>query len=427
MKLKLKILMIILVVLLSGCGKQAEGDLTPTPTGTQGEKNDLFEVINADKTENNEFISGEITGGVIERIEKQENLAYVKYDAANRYRTMNSSKNMQSLFCIDENTGAVYFVNQSKDWYIYRLVDGVAELVVELPARELYMRNETLYFIVEDYDKYSLTNVTEGDIYAYTPADGKITKVFSAEALEGPISHIIPYEDGIAMYYSVDAGDNEAGIKKMYTYWVYYTFADNRLETDAYRRAYPGWEDYYLISTFYDDDYKTLLVSREKGVQDILDFSIPAANSFILDDVLYAWTGSTFLCTNIITGKQQLFDINELYHELVTAEILTTKDGKEIKAQVNGCTMTKDYLWLIVQYRYLMQINPETGEAVCYKLQSDKGELLNLYTDGIQLYASYIKEGYADYGPLVRICTEEIAGYDATYGVPILELEYVTE
>ena len=72
-----------------------------------------------------------------------------------------------------------YYVDCGRDYYIHAIKDGVSELAVEIPAKNLYFRDGKLYFMVADYGKYSLDGLINGDILSYNPVDGKVSVVIN--------------------------------------------------------------------------------------------------------------------------------------------------------------------------------------------------------------------------------------------------------
>ena len=286
-KLRLKLLFILgLILLLGGCTALTEQDSAVTPATDAYIAEDLFETTNSQETitlpeKKQDEISGKETSDLPEYLKPQENIEYVKYDSANRFRSPDYTRDLNSMFCIDQDTGVAYFVNQNKDWYIYRLVNDNVELVIDLPARELYVINGKVYFILEDYDKYVLQELTEGDVYAYTIATGCLERVFQAERLQYEIYRMKPYEDGIAIHCRVSEQKTEH-------FYLYYTYASDVLENDTYMRAIPGWKDYYL--TWNQSDNKmnvwNALWSREKQEKEQLSFEVVGESSFIVEDTL---------------------------------------------------------------------------------------------------------------------------------------------
>ena len=52
-----------------------------------------------------------------------------------------------SLFSVDKNE-VVYFVNQNYDNYLYCIKEGMVELAVDLPVKEVYPWDDVVYFMI---------------------------------------------------------------------------------------------------------------------------------------------------------------------------------------------------------------------------------------------------------------------------------------
>ena len=111
------------------------------------------------------------TDGLCEQLEKVETDVTL-YNIVNRmlgtYPVSGVEKH--SMFCLDETTGVIYFVNEGKDNFLYRMKDGEVALAVAMPMKQLYPYEGSVYFMVDDYGKYQLDGMKTGDIYCYTPS-----------------------------------------------------------------------------------------------------------------------------------------------------------------------------------------------------------------------------------------------------------------
>ncbi len=85
----------------------------------------------------------------------------------------------QVLVCPDPLSGITYYVNYGRDYYIYAIKNKIAELVVEIPSKNLYCRDGKLYFMVEDYGEYPLDGLKNGDILCYNPTDGNVSAIIT--------------------------------------------------------------------------------------------------------------------------------------------------------------------------------------------------------------------------------------------------------
>lgn len=96
------------------------------------------------------------------------------------------------LLCHDPMYNVTYYVNYGEDYYIYRIKEGKKELLVELSARRLFVKDGNLYFILDSYDKYQFEGVKEGNVLCYNPLTGKITVV-----IDDNVNTMILYDEGI--------------------------------------------------------------------------------------------------------------------------------------------------------------------------------------------------------------------------------------
>ena len=141
---------------------------------------------------------------------------------------------------------------------------------------------------------------------------------------------------------------------------------------------------------------------------------------------------------NLITGEQKTYDINAVFKTLVPKLAARwEEDNVEIGIHMSGYTVTKDYIWVIALGPLIVGFDPESGKSVCFCLEGINCSVYELYTDGINLYATYEEkgltgtyEGYVqrkDKSVVVRICTETIIGNSKDYDVPLVAVEYLTE
>ena len=146
----------------------------------------------------------------------------------------------QSLFCVDGQTGVTYFVNQGKDYYLYHLKDGEVKLVVDMPVKELYPYDGSVYFMIEDYGKYELKGIHNGDIYCYTPADGSIQLIYEIGVPESKIHKLVINEEGIYFSYEVTEGTREL------SYHYHLPTGETTPVIDTKIMTWKGWNDYFF-------------------------------------------------------------------------------------------------------------------------------------------------------------------------------------
>ena len=162
-------------------GKDTTPILTPTPS------------VSLVETDNDQKQTITVTNGLCEVLEQKDASLQASYNSFNRMLSTDIELGFsgQSVFCVDESTGVVYFVNQGKgqDYYLYRLKDGEAKLAVAMPVKEIYTYQGSVYFMINSYDMYELGELHNGDIYCYTPADGTVQLVYEAGAVENSLDH----------------------------------------------------------------------------------------------------------------------------------------------------------------------------------------------------------------------------------------------
>lgn len=125
---------------------------------------------------------------------KLEQLTVVGADDAfycNLEENMKPEYGMESrpvLVCKDPVYDITYYVNYGRDEYIYAYREEMAELVVAIPARDLFCREGELYFIADTDARYQCSGFAPGNILKYNPKDGSVTVVLACNA------------DGMAVY-----------------------------------------------------------------------------------------------------------------------------------------------------------------------------------------------------------------------------------
>lgn len=423
-KIAILISTILILVSVIGCNKES-GDIMELVSPLEQDISNIFTeqevvtipVIDITQEEN-------IKGKKVE-FEKKDMTEFAKYNAFNRLRSRIRNENQQSLFCVDPNTGVIYFINQNKDWFIYQLYKGKVEVVVELPARELYMWKGTLYFIVEDYDQYDFIGISENDIYAYTPADGNVKFVYAAKELDDAVeSHLSVDEYGLHFYCSREGAEIEYnGVKGYRTESFYYTlpFGCDQVVEDIYRRAVSGWGDYYLHLASSTVSY---LKHRNSEVNEKIELDGQVSQCCIMDDKFYYIDseGMTFHVTDIMSGETKSYECKPILKELIGADI-----EKEHIAWIQSFTVINDNAWLVVRGKYLIRIELESNNIQCFVVNRLNYYIEKLYTDGKDVYALYKQESFFNPGYLVRVKTGEVLEVSNVYGVPQLAIEYLTE
>ena len=182
------------------------------------------------------------TEGLCEVLEQKDVSKQVQYNAFNRM-VDKYSPDSESLFCIDEMTGVVYFVNQGNDEYLYRMKDGEVKLAVEMPIKEICTYQGSVYFMVDRHVTYVLEGMKQGDIYCYTPATGKVELIYPFGAIEptGRSHKLTVNEKGLYFSYEVIESSNtyQTIIK---TYFYHLPFGETEPVRDYDSTTYHGWK-----------------------------------------------------------------------------------------------------------------------------------------------------------------------------------------
>lgn len=130
------------------------------------------------------------------------------------------------LVCKDSVYDVTYYVNYGRDYYIYAMREGVSELAVKIPGRELFCRNGELYFIADTYGLYEFETFAEGNILKYNPVDGCVETV-----VEEAATTMIVYPDGICFN---DVGEpiefgEDGEMRSTPVDYFYYSFEEKRV------------------------------------------------------------------------------------------------------------------------------------------------------------------------------------------------------
>lgn len=423
------VLGLLIVVLAVGCGVKEQESVPeqtpdPTPTPITGLKEELPRKDAADQAEYNEM---------------------------NRMLSRDIAKNHQSLFCIDADTGVIYFVNQNKDFYIYRLKDGEAELAVAMPASELYTYGGSVYFMVKSYGQYQMKDIKDGDIYCYTPKDGTVAPVYAAgkKAEEENAADCRLWVDENGVYFCYRRAEaTDAGLSHYYLPFG----AEQPVEDPRWMAARPGWGDYFLAMFFLPEENPTSraslrLISRTEMSEDVKELSIGKPwNYCVMGDKLYYLPADSDITRlsvlDLLTGVQEDYSIWEelkrIFYYVSTRtersghseedEILSDEELTKICEELDGTmiancfTATEQYFWIVIKGNRLIRIDRETKETAYFYVDS---AISVLYTDGEQLYGMCAPMS-GRVASMARILVDEQL-YDEFYGWEYITIEYLTD
>lgn len=373
-----------------------------------------------------------INGIIHDYVEEELIIDVAMCNAMNRKLTRDN-KSGASLFCLDEETKAIYFVNQNKDDYLYRRKDGVVELVVEMPVKEVYPFGDYVYFMLESYGKYDIGEKHSGDIYRYHSKTGKVELVYEAGAIEDSKNHKMTVnEDGIHFNYSKQIS-KEDGMTLIRVYSYTLPFGETKPVKDTKKLGKAGWGNYYFSYEFLTEDHTTqadlMLVSKTKGTEDIIPVTRDAFEYCVVGDDLYtiALGSSTLYISNLESKTTRKHDFRA---SMVNANIYLNEEKKEAFGvgveEIRHFTTTENgaIIW-ITDGEYLYKLDTRIGNAIPLGFATVDGlrKIENLYTDGQYVYALYSSEPTVT-PTLVRFCTEQEA--ERKDDEAILYIEYLT-
>ena len=385
----------ILLLGLTGCGIVMDNEGKPS-----------LSIVNSSISSKEEQEKTESFVEILQQVNASKQTRY------NQFHRMLSNElgARESLFCIDGATGISYFVNQGKDYYLYQLKDGKADLVVAMPVKEVFAYGGFVYFMIESYGVYELTEIREGDIYCYNPLNSSIQLVHEAGLIENAQNHKLKVdENGIYFSYSIE--EKETSEMK---YYYHLPFDDEKYMTEE------GWGNYRFSYM-----PELVLVSRTEGLADVRNLSMNPFRYCVVDDNLYSVElGSTVLsCLNLQTEEKVEYDFSEVVEQVYEGLNIGDLDEKTVILQ--SFLVMEEELWVAgTNELYYMDI--DSGVATYYKLIDEEGKQCGieaLYTDGKQLYGLAQKENVASV--VVRILTNEVE--EDADGVCYIRVEEITE
>lgn len=415
-------LFVLLLLCLAGCSTASNNGEknanTPAPTMSAS---DIFQT---EETETTPGVVDKGTSEVLgEELEKTDATEQAKYNTVNRMLKHALEQSQSSMFCIDGETGVVYFVNQKQDYYIYRLKDGVAELAVSIPAKYLYCQDGILYFMVDSYNQYVLQGMQAWDIYAYNPAKGTVDLLYPLGKLMENVNPIYLTmqkmrvdENGIYFLGNIEVKQIEingvtAGMVETESYCL--PFGTTEPVTDDKNMTKAGWGEYYFIIDAANGMSVSLVNRVTESTSDIIQVGGYAYNYCLLGDEVYLLEGKKISKVNLITGERTEYDCEPILRE----KVAMYADEKTEVPQLITFTITKDGIWAFDSAGYVVRFDRRTGEASCYKLSTNIAEE-SVYTDGYSVYV-LTSAGVA------KVLTEEAK--ENSNGIPVLEVEYLVK
>ena len=360
------------------------------------------------------------TEGLCEVLQPKDVSKQAKYYNAFNRMIDKYTLDTPSLFCIDETTGVIYFVNRGEDEYLYRIKDGEVKLAVEMPVKEVYPYGDSVYFMIESYGKYELEGMKSGDIFCYTPANGEIQLVYPLGMKENKAtSHqLLVNENGIYFSYHILVAQTLAQQRITEAYYYHLPFGETEPIEDTNFMTQAGNETYMM-------DWRNSglsLKNRTEGINDTIQLTNSRGTACIVDDMAYFSTRETVCCMNLKTGEQQQYNFSEMIKEAFSPKTGVTNYPGNME-MVNSFLVIEDKIWAC-DFGDLYCLDVKTGEMTWYSLLEKKTErsyygysgITALYTDGTDLYCTSL-----NFDGLRRIVIEK-AELNYIEGVPVLHV-----
>ena len=323
-------------------------------------------------------------------------------------RKLSREKNSgASLFCLEEKTETIYFVNQNQDNYLYCIKEGMVELEKKT-----------------------------GDIYKYIPETKEVILVYPAGAIEGSENHKMTVkEQGIYFNYSEMMGI-ENGLTKVKVSSYYLPFDSREPVKDTKKVGKFGWNDYYFSYRFLTEDRSKradlILVNRTKGTNDVLSLGIDAFEYCVVGDTLYSTTLGSFILslTDLSTQEVKRFNFSS---SIFSANIYSEEEKKKVMEegmeQIRSFTVTEDgNVFWVTDGEYLYQMR-RTGNDIAFPFATIDGKrrIEELYTDGYDVYGLYASSP-EETPQMVRFCIQEQEKSEVVKrqdGEMIVDIEYL--
>ena len=348
------------------------------------------------------------------------------YNSVNRMLSYDSSigPQGQSLFCLDDMTGVVYFANRGKDNFLYRMKEGKVALAVAMPVKQICPYEGSIYFMVDDYGMYELEGMKTGDIYCYTPSNGVVDLVYEVESVENAECYKLLVEES-GIYFCYDISEDSTYER----YYYYLPFRASEAIQDKKRTVNKGWNDYYLAAFSNEETSRLTLamISRiedTNGERECIDLFTKPWNYCVIGDKVYSARSTSIDCINLKTGERTSYDFLEAMKK---KEEHSVTSGNRM---IQSFTITEDALWAVT-WASIYRMDLETGEIIATYLGGGKGfyyTIPTLYTDGKNVYGFNYANPYESKttSGMVRLLTEDMEAIKDS-GILGIEIEFLTE
>ena len=318
-----------------------------------------------------------------------------------------------SLFCVDDEE-TVYFVNQNRDNYLYEMKDGVVQVAVALPVKEVYPFGDYVYFMIsEDTEEQKA-----GDIYQYKKETKELELLYALGTIRGGEHHKLNVnEQGVHFNYSEIVSSVDGVIRNKVSFYTL-PFGASEPVKDTTNQGKVGWENYYFSYPLETADSiepaKIAFISRTKGEDDSIPLEIGEFQYCIAGDKLYSINlGSSVISTfHLETKKKKVYDLRS---EIISANAYLKEEIEDCfgegMEEISSFTITEngDYLWATDgEYLYCVDMTAKQFYPMDTIATTDSNRKIEqLYTDGRRVYGLYSADGTEE-PRLVRFCVENI-------------------
>ncbi len=324
------------------------------------------------------------------------------------------------LVCPDPLYGIDYYVDYGGDYLIHAVKDGKGELAVKIPAKRLFCRGGKLYFMVENYNKYTLEGLENGDVLTYDPINGEVSVVLSGfggemgvpekTVMREEIIVEIPekiavddtcmtvYQDGI--YYKQKGGWISIG-EYVYQpvnnyYYSFKTKETKRINSSDAIFYFVEWGGYLFVWDMGDLDIEEKFAENklfhiETGEEKALGiawrvFCVVADNLYTMSTSGVEWAGEGYSYKNA-------------YSDIVVYNLKTEEEKRyridKPEDQYSGFFLFNDVMYFSDLYYY--SLSEEKG-GYAYSSLQNKNDIgfpivSEFYTDGKQLYGLSVLDG----------------------------------
>ena len=291
--------------------------------------------------------------------------------------------------------------------------DGVVELAVALPSKELYPFGEFVYFMVSEDTKEQKA----GDIYRYKKESKEIELVYALGTIKSGENHKLNVnEQGIHFNYS-EVLSKEDGITRKNVFYYTLPFGEREPIKDTSNQGKLGWGDYYFSYPLVEDSTqpaKVTLVSRTKGEEDSISISIGDFQYCVAKDMIYSMElgNSSIITFDLKNQNRKIYNFrgNIIYENNYVKEEIEQCFGEGME-EFSDFTMTENgkYLWFTDgEYLYISNVSDGYVRAGNAMITPDMNRKIEqLYTDGRRVYGLYSSDGEKP-PVLVRFCVETI-------------------